>query len=170
MYLALWGIFTVLLLGFTLSRSHPYRFTRFLAFESIQSLIFLNARVWFLEPFAWYQLLSWFFLAGSLILVSWGFALLKTRGKPDGDVEETTSLVTTGLYRYIRHPLYSSIIIFALGAFLKDPSWVGALLVLTTALGVILTARIEESHNLERFGEEYRTYMKNTSRFIPFIY
>lgn len=79
-------------------------------------------------------------------------------------------MVTTGLYRYIRHPLYSSIIIFALGAFLKDPSWVGALLVLTTALGVILTARIEESHNLERFGEEYRTYMKNTSRFIPFIY
>jgi protein-S-isoprenylcysteine O-methyltransferase Ste14 len=170
MYLALWGVFTLLLLGFTLIRSHPYRFPRFLAFESILSLTFLNARSWFLDPLSWQQLLSWFFLAGSLFLAVCGFALIKTRGNPAGDFEDTTSLITTGLYRFIRHPLYSSLMAFALGAFLKNPSWMGAILVLATILGVILTARIEERHNLERFGEEYREYMKRTKRFIPFIY
>ena len=170
MFLALWIIFTIFLLGFTLIRSHPYRFSRFLAFESILSLAFLNARVWFHDPLAWNQILSWFLLAGSLVLVAWGFFLLKTRGQPEGDFEDTTKLITTGVYQYIRHPLYGSLIFFALGTFFKDPSWVGVFLVLTTIVSAILTARIEEEHNLERFGEEYQDYMEKTKRFIPFIY
>ena len=114
--------------------------------------------------------LSWFLLAGSLVLVAWGFFLLKTRGQPEGDFEDTTKLITTGVYQYIRHPLYGSLIFFALGTFFKDPSWVGVFLVLTTIVSAILTARIEEEHNLERFGEEYQDYMEKTKRFIPFIY
>lgn len=170
MYLVFWSVFTLLLLGFTLARSHPYRFPRFLAFESILSLIFLNARVWFTDPFHWRQLLAWSFLALSFFLAVWGFALIKTRGVPEGDFEDTTRLITTGVYRYIRHPLYSSLIAFALGAFLKSPSWAGAALVLTTVLGAALTAKIEERHNLARFGEAYQDYMERTSRFIPYIY
>ena len=170
MYFSLWVFFTVLLLGFTLARSHPYRFSRFLAFEGILSLIFLNANVWFLAPFSWLQLLSWFFLAGSLTLAGWGFILIKTRGAPAGDFEDTTRLITTGVYRFIRHPLYSSLIVFALGAFLKRPSWIGGFLVLLTVVGAVLTARIEERHNLERFGEEYQNYMKQTKRFIPYLF
>ena len=170
MYFALWGFFTALLLGFTLARSHPYRFPRFLAFESILSLIFLNARVWFLAPLSWQQLLSWFFLAGSLLLAGWGFILIKARGAPEGDFEDTTRLITTGVYRFVRHPLYSSLIFFALGAFLKEPAWISGFLVLTTVVGVVLTAGIEERHNLERFGEEYQNYMKRTKRFIPYLF
>lgn len=170
MYFAWWVFFTLLLLGFTLARSHPYRFPRFLAFESILSLIFLNARVWFLTPFSWQQLLSWFFLAGSLYLAAWGFILIKTRGAPAGDFEDTTRLITTGVYRLIRHPLYSSLLVFALGAYLKRPSWLGGFLVLTTVIGVVLTARIEERHNLQRFGEEYQKYQEGTKRFIPYLF
>jgi len=170
MYLAFWGFFTLLLLGFTLVRAHPYRFPRFLAFESILSLIFLNARSWFLDPFSWRQILSWIFLVGSLALAGSGFYLIKTRGNPSGDFEDTTTLITTGVYRYLRHPLYSSLIALSIGAFFKDPSWLGALLVLSTVLGSLITARIEEGHNLKRFGEEYRDYKERTKRFIPFIY
>ncbi len=170
MYLAAWGIFTVLLLGFTLSRPHPYRFPRFLAFESILTLLFLNARAWFLDPLSVRQLLSWLFLAGSLVLAGGGFYLIKTRGNPIGDLEETTTLITTGLYSYIRHPLYGSLIAFGLGAFLKDPSLIGAALVFSTILGAQMTAQIEEGHNLERFGSDYQDYMERTKRFIPFIY
>jgi protein-S-isoprenylcysteine O-methyltransferase Ste14 len=170
MYLALWCIFSILLLVFTLVRSHPYRFPRFLVFESILSLVFLNARVWFIDPFSWRQLISWILLLGSLVLASWGFALLKTQGEPTGDFEETTRLITTGLYRHIRHPLYGSLIAFGLGAYLKDPSWLGSILVLLATLGAVLTARIEEGHNLDRFGEEYRTYMGKTKRFIPYLF
>ena len=43
-----WVILSGALLAFTLSRDHPYRFTRFLAFECLLSLAFLNASKWFL--------------------------------------------------------------------------------------------------------------------------
>ncbi len=169
-YWITWILFTALLLGFTLARSHPYRFTRFLAFECILSLVFLNGRVWFENPFSPRQILSWILLLGSLALAVHGFVLIKSRGAPSGDFEDTTRLITSGAYRFIRHPLYASLLLLSLGVFFKDPSFPGAALVLGTTLGVNLTAGIEEQHNLARFGEDYRDYMEKTRRFIPFIY
>jgi len=169
-YFLAWILFTIILLGFTLARSHPYRFTRFLAFESILSLIFLNAAVWFLDPFSFPQVFSWICLVGSIFLVGFGFFLIKTKGNPEGDFEDTTTLITSGIYKYVRHPIYTSLILFSLGAFLKDPSLLGVGLVITTFIGVYLTARIEEGHNLERFGEAYQNYMEQTKRFIPKIF
>lgn len=168
-YFLAWALFTIILLGFTLARSHPYRFPRFMAFESILSLIFLNATDWFLNSFSALQVLSWICLIGSIFLAGHGFFLIKTKGNPEGDFEATTTLITTGVYRYIRHPLYSSLVLFSLGAFFKNPSLLGMGLVITTVIGVYLTARIEEGHNLERFGETYRDYMEETKRFIPKI-
>ena len=72
-YFLAWVLFTILLLGFTLARPHPYRFPRFMAFESILSLIFLNGDVWLLDPFSVLQVLSWIFLLGSLFLAGHGF-------------------------------------------------------------------------------------------------
>jgi protein-S-isoprenylcysteine O-methyltransferase Ste14 len=164
-----WLVFSLLLLGFTLVRTHPYRFPRFLAFESLLSLAFLNAGVWFLEPWSVHQLLSWFFLTSSLLLAVHGFRLIKTQGKPAGDFEDTSVLITSGAYRYIRHPLYSSLLWLGLGIFLKDPSLLGGGLLTTTVLGVVWTALVEEKHNLERFGGEYRRYAEKTKRFIPFL-
>ena len=136
---------------------------------SLISLIFTNARVWFDDPFSIPQIFSWLFLLGSIILAGHGFLFIKTRGNPAGDFEDTTTLITTGAYQYIRHPLYTSLLLFGLGAFLKDPSLVNGNLVGTTLLGVTLTAKIEEEHNLDRFGDDYQEYMDRTKRFIPFI-
>jgi len=165
-----WIFFSILLMVFTIIRPHPYRFTRFLAFESLLGLLFLNADSWFVDPLSLRQLFSWVFLTGSIIVVGQGFYLIKTKGTPAGDFEDTTQLITSGVFHYIRHPLYSSLILLGLGAALKDPSLVGGVLLLLVVLGVVLTARIEEKHNLERFGEEYRDYCEKTKRFIPFVY
>ena len=170
LYFLFWVFFSVLLLAFTLSRPHPYRFTRFLAFDSLLGLIFLNADSWFVDPFSGRQIISWIFLAGSLFLAIHGFTLIKTEGNPTGDFEDTTNLITRGAYRFIRHPLYSSLLLFGLGAFLKGPSLLAGGLVGTLFVGVFLTARIEEKHNLERFGEEYQDYCNKTKCFFPFIY
>jgi protein-S-isoprenylcysteine O-methyltransferase Ste14 len=159
-----------MLLGFTLYRTHPYRFTRFLVFESLLSLLFLNAEVWFQSPFSFLQVISWLCLAGASLLAVHGFILIKTKGNPEGDFEDTTTLITTGAYRYIRHPLYTALFLFGLGVFLKKPSLLGAGLLGMTILGVVFTARIEEEYNLIRFGEAYRTYSDKTNRFIPLIY
>jgi protein-S-isoprenylcysteine O-methyltransferase Ste14 len=104
------------------------------------------------------------------MLAAHGFFLLKRKGHPEGDLEDTTVLITSGAYKYIRHPLYTSLLIFGLGAFIKNPSWLGVLLVGLTILGVTLTAIREETHNIARFGEEYLSYLENTKRFIPYLY
>jgi protein-S-isoprenylcysteine O-methyltransferase Ste14 len=157
-------------------RSHG--FYRFLAWESILALALLNIDVWFRDPLSWHQLISWPLLVISGFLVVVGVRLLRQLGKPDDqrdDVpmvafEKTTTLVTTGAYRYIRHPLYSSLLFLAWGIFFKAPSWLGGLPALAATLFLVATARVEEDENLRFFGEAYRDYLKQTKMFIPFLF
>jgi protein-S-isoprenylcysteine O-methyltransferase Ste14 len=160
----------------TVPRSHG--FYRFFAWEAILALAVLNIDVWFSDPFSWHQLISWPLLVISAFLVIVGVRLLRQRGEPDAqrdDVplvafEKTTTLVTTGAYRYIRHPLYSSLLFLAWGIFFKAPSWLGGLLAVTATLALVATARVEETENIRFFGEAYRAYMKQTKMFIPFLF
>ena len=71
-------------------------------------------------------------------------------GKPDSErhdpslleIEKTTELVTVGAYRYIRHPLYSSLLFLAWGAFFKHPAWVGICLAVMATFFLTMTAKI----------------------------
>jgi protein-S-isoprenylcysteine O-methyltransferase Ste14 len=162
----------------SLAVPHSHGFYRFLAWEAILGLALLNIDVWFRDPFSWHQLISWPLLIISALLVIVGVHLLKQRGTPDAqrdDVplvafEKTTTLITTGAYRYIRHPLYSSLLFLAWGIFFKAPSWLGGLLAVMATLALVATARVEETENVRFFGEAYRAYMKQTKMFIPFLF
>ena len=157
-------------------RSHG--FYRFLAWEAILALVLLNVDAWFREPFSWHQIISWLLLLASLVLVAQGVRLLWQIGKPGAErddatlvgLERTTRLVTTGVYRYIRHPLYSSLLFLAWGAFLKAPGWIGAALACTATLFLVVTARIEEAENAHFFGPAYEVYRKRTKMFVPFLF
>jgi protein-S-isoprenylcysteine O-methyltransferase Ste14 len=143
---------------------------RFFSFESIFFLILLNLPYWFKNPFSWHQILSWIFLSSSTILAFWGFSHLKKRGKPEGQFEDTTTLVTTGLYKYIRHPLYLSLLCVGFGAFFKHIDHIQIILMVTNIIALILTAKVEEKEMIKKFGNEYVEYMKTTRMFIPFIF
>jgi protein-S-isoprenylcysteine O-methyltransferase Ste14 len=167
------GIFvslTILLLVFTLSRPHRHRFYRFIAFESILALIARNADSWFRDPFSPVHIISWVLLAGSLLLVIHGFRLLHTAGSPKGDLEETTQLVTSGAYQYIRHPLYCSLLLLGVGVFLKRPTLLDCLLLIILLISIYAAARVEERDNVIKFGRVYRAYMETTKMFIPFLF
>jgi protein-S-isoprenylcysteine O-methyltransferase Ste14 len=86
------------------------------------------------------------------------------------DFERTTELVTVGVFRYIRHPLYSSLLFLAWGVFFKHPSWVGLFLAGIATFFLTMTARIEEAENMAFFGTAYESYMKQTRMFIPFLF
>jgi protein-S-isoprenylcysteine O-methyltransferase Ste14 len=144
-------------------------FYRFFAFESILALIIVNARAWFTNPFSVTQIISWILLLGSIIMAIQGFYLLHEIGRPTQGIEDTTILVKTGIYKYIRHPLYGSLILIAFGAFLKDISLLPAVLATMAIIFSVATALVEEKENLKRFGDEYAHYMNSTKRFIPFI-
>jgi protein-S-isoprenylcysteine O-methyltransferase Ste14 len=159
------------------ARSHG--FYRFFAWEFILALFLLNAEVWFRDPLSWHQLASWFLLFLCLIPLGFGIRSLGRQGKPAKDregepqlmaFEKTTALVNTGIYRYIRHPLYSSLLFLAWGIFFKSPGWFGALPAIAATLFLIATAKADEAECIQFFGPEYEKYMKDTKRFVPFLF
>ena len=157
-------------------RSHG--FWRFFAWEAIVALSLLHVDRWFATPFAWHQLVSWALLALCCVPVVWGTVLLRRQGRQAreraGDptllaFERTTVLVTSGVYRYIRHPLYTSLLLLAWGIFFKGPSWMGGSLSAAATAFLVATALADEAECRRFFGPEYATYMRRTTRFIPFV-
>ena len=107
--------------------------------------------------------LAWLFiLAGGAIIIT-GLVSLRWRAAAPS-VQDT--LVVQGLYTYIRHPLYSGMILELTGLFL----WVPTLSVLVAyILGVVwvmLQARLEEMDLVERLPT-YKDYMQRVPRFVP---
>ena len=168
----------VLLSRASLFKVLSHGFYRFFAFESVLLLILLNLDYWFYRPFSSTQIISWVLLILCLIPLIFGVLSLYRRGKPSAtrkdptlmSIEKTTQLVTVGIYRYIRHPIYSALFIGVWGVFFKHPSWAGFGLAIIADVFITLTARMEETENLEYFGFAYREYMKRTRKFIPFIF
>jgi protein-S-isoprenylcysteine O-methyltransferase Ste14 len=161
-------------------RSHG--FYRFFAWELILALFFLNFESfnqWFGDPFSPHQLVSWLLLAFSLVPLVQGAVLLRSHSKPGEGrhsdsaligIEKTTRLVTTGIYRHIRHPLYSSLLLLAWGVFFKKPGWLACCLAVGACAFLLATAKAEEDENTRYFGTAYREYMRQTKMFIPFIF
>ena len=149
---------------------HAHGFYRFFAWEVIVAIVLLNADVWFRDPFSPLQVASWILLIICIVLVIHGFYLLRVIGRPSGNFEHTTVLVEKGAYKYIRHPLYSSLLFLAWGAFLKDISYISLILVVAATIFLVLTARAEEKENVARFGKAYTDYMIKTRMFIPFVF
>jgi len=171
-----WWIFILVSVGLVALSWRPLRdprshgFYRFFGFEAIAALVVLNADRWFSDPFSAIQIPSWFLLLLSLFLAVHGFSLLRVQGQPSGGIENTRILVRQGAYRYIRHPLYASLLSLAWGACLKRPSLPSIALALVATCALILTAGAEERECEAKFGEEYLAYMSRTKRFIPFLF
>ncbi len=179
------SIFIVASVGITyLSRASlrlplTHGFPRFIAWEAVLALFCLQVPTWFKNPLAINQILSWLFLIISLLLIISGPITLRKYGKPDASrneesllgIEKTTELVTDGIYYYIRHPFYSSILFLGWGIYMKSPvSWLGVILLLLVTVSVVATAIIEEREDIRYFGTAYRDYMTTTKKFIPFLY
>ncbi len=164
---------TLFLLAFTIvgqRKKRIWAWARFLLFELNIILILINLKYWFADPLSPRQIISWLFLAVSLFLVLHGVRLLIAGGKPEGYFEQTTELVTRGVYRFIRHPMYGSLFYLTVGAVLKNMSPLVLALGLLSIASAVATARIEERDNLEKFGPDYGEYMKGTRMFVPFIF
>jgi protein-S-isoprenylcysteine O-methyltransferase Ste14 len=153
----------------SLRNPHYHGFYRFFAFEFLLILVLLNADPWFHHPLSGLQIASWLLLLSSLLLAIHGFYLIRTAGKPKNGFDNTTTMIVHGAYKYIRHPLYSTLLLGGGGVFLKNPSPLGGILFLLVYAAVFATAKAEESENLKKFAD-YASYMKTTKMFIPFLF
>ena len=163
----------------SISRPSSHGFIRFFVWELILAMLYLNAAVWFEEPFSWHQIVSWILLAGSLVPLVLGISALRSHGKVDASkrpesellgFERTTSLVQQGIFRHVRHPMYSSLLLLAWGVFFKRPTVLTAMLAALATGGVTLMARRDEAECQRVFGESYQRYMERTKRFLPLLF
>lgn len=141
-------------------------------------LLIVNLPFWFVDPLDLPQIMAWVLLFGSLGLVIPGITALQkiNRQKPPRQdenlyqFERTGGLVTTGIYRYIRHPMYGSLLLLNWGIYFKHLTWGRLVLAGFASLMLYLTARMEEKEDIAVFGDQYRDYIKRSKRFIPFIF
>jgi protein-S-isoprenylcysteine O-methyltransferase Ste14 len=152
-------------------------FYRFFSWECILWLSVSNYKYWFDNPFSIPQIFSWIFLFWSAYAVIAGVLLLKKSGKATNNrneetlypFERTTELVDAGIFRYIRHPLYSSLLFLTWGIFLKNITVESVIISLVSTAFLYLTAIFDEMECIRFFGEKYSEYMKRSKRFVPFI-
>lgn len=98
------------------------------------------------------------------------YAVFVTIGNNISPTEATRAnhrLITTGPYRWIRHPLYTFGALLMLALMGMTTLWWLGLFLLPSFLMLIWRTRYEEANLAARFGDEYRTYMQQTGRFLP---
>jgi protein-S-isoprenylcysteine O-methyltransferase Ste14 len=87
------------------------------------------------------------------------------------DLRERHTLVTTGVYGLVRHPMYTGFWLMALAQVLLLPNWVAGPAGLV-GFGILFFGRMwrEEEMMIAAFGDEYRSYMRRTARIVPWVY
>ncbi len=154
---------------FSLKHKRYHGIPRFFAFESIFILAMLNLKAWFHDPFSFFQIISWIMLILSAYIGIAGFLILRRKGRSGRDFEATTVLIKSDIYKYIRHPLYLSLILLGTGIMLKDMDTARLIPGTVNIIALYITCRIEEKEMIERFGDDYAVYMKETKMFIPYV-
>ena len=86
------------------------------------------------------------------------------------DREQTSLLITNGVYGFIRHPIYTSLKLAQCATLLLFPNLYFLVIILPAFLGFTMIALLEEDFLLQNFGQKYRDYMARTGRFYPRLF
>ncbi len=84
------------------------------------------------------------------------------------ELKDNHKLATNGIYKYIRHPMYTSVILLCLGFLLTEITTVNIIAMLVLIIDLFLKSRLEEKLLEQRFNS-YKDYKNSTYRFLPFI-
>jgi protein-S-isoprenylcysteine O-methyltransferase Ste14 len=137
-----------------------------LMYFSIQSsVVFGHVDEWF----AMQRVVGAIVILAAAALAAWAvmsFASWRLQAKLDAGHQ----LATGGPFRYLRHPIYMSFDLLALGSAIWAPSPVAWVAVVLMIVGGDLRARAEEPLLLAAFGDVYESYRSRTHRFIPGLY
>jgi protein-S-isoprenylcysteine O-methyltransferase Ste14 len=108
-------------------------------------------------------------IAAGAALMSWSLVYFQS-WRFQARLDAGHQLATGGPFRFLRHPIYMGLNLFALGTAVWAPTpivWAGFVLM---AVGSDLRARAEEALLVRAFGDTYRTYRARTARFVPGVY
>ena len=108
-------------------------------------------------------------IAAGAALASWSLVYFQS-WRLQARLDAGHQLATGGPFRFLRHPIYMALNLFALGTAVWVPHpvvWIGVVLM---AIGSDLRARAEERLLVRAFGDVYRMYSAHTARFVPGVY
>ncbi len=103
----------------------------------------------------------------SVVLIYWVFSNLGNNVSPTVVTRKNHTLVTSGPYRWVRHPLYTTGFLSYIGFVLLSENAFIAVLALIGMVFLRIRLPKEEARLIERFGDEYRAYMRSTGTFLP---
>lgn len=154
---------------------------------TMMTVIRLGGLVLWLSPFvylvyprwmAWSKLgipewARWLGIAAGILciaLIYWLFSSIRSGITPTSATRAEHKLVTSGPYRWVRHPLYTvGASLFISFGMIADSWFIAALGILAFIAMAIRTPK-EEANLIEKFGDEYRQYMRRTGRFLPKLF
>jgi protein-S-isoprenylcysteine O-methyltransferase Ste14 len=84
------------------------------------------------------------------------------------DLKENHLLITRGIYRFIRHPMYTAVLLLCLALLLTNPHLLAYIVMMILLVNLILKSNLEEKNLTKRF-HSYQDYQKITGRFLPFL-
>ena len=101
------------------------------------------------------------------VLLYWLFSSIGSGISPTSATRREHKLSTSGPYRWVRHPLYTvgSMLFISFG--MMADNWFVAALGILAFIAMAKRTPQEEANLIEKFGDEYREYMKHTGRFLP---
>lgn len=109
-------------------------------------------------------------LVGTLLLL-WVHHTLGRSFSVPGVMKEHQQLITTGPYRWTRHPMYTILILVAIVYFLISANWFLGAIWLGWIVGTVISMIGDEEAALtDRFGDEYKAYAQHTGRFLPRLF
>ncbi len=100
-------------------------------------------------------------------LTYWVFSSLGKNVTDTVVTRKNHTLVTTGPYRWVRHPLYVVVLLLCISLSLLMSSWFIWMTAVPLIFYLVIRTPIEEAKLIERFGDQYRAYMDRTRRFFP---
>jgi protein-S-isoprenylcysteine O-methyltransferase Ste14 len=103
------------------------------------------------------------------LMATWTLAVFRS-WKLDAQPDPHHTLTTSGPFRLVRHPIYLAFDLLALGTFVWAGGPLAFFAVLLVAYAGDLRARVEEQTLLAAFGNRYRAFMSQVSRFLPGLY
>jgi protein-S-isoprenylcysteine O-methyltransferase Ste14 len=110
-----------------------------------------------------YFLLSMAVIIGSIAVINMKFNNLNIIPT----LKDNHQLRTHGIYKFIRHPMYTSVLLSCLALVLSNPHWIAQLVMAVLLINLILKSNFEEKLLLKRF-KSYSKYRQKTGRFLPF--
>ncbi len=116
---------------------------------------------------AWIRWIGFAALIVGTAIILWGLRALGTNLTFVPATKDDHVLITSGPYRWIRHPLYTALMVQVAGIGLLTANWFVAMTGGLTCLFLVLRTGKEEDNLIEHFGDEYRRYMRRVGRFVP---